>query len=168
MLVRWYMTQPGRPMIGTVSQVGQHEHGPGKHRCAVGDDAGSGGADGRRRAVVRVDRHAAGHGHHLGPFVDEVSNGVRGHGGVIGNEHLAQDRAAQFRKLHVQHRAELVLDAAVEHLAARGDDADLHRTKGFDLNDRSVFAADRLDPPNVFFARDQGNDAGATHRLVGG
>jgi len=59
-----------------IADVGQHEHGAGKGGGAVRYLPTTRSPDTGRSPVVRVDRHAAGHYDHAGPFSEEVAVAV--------------------------------------------------------------------------------------------
>ena len=107
---------------GAVLVIAQEEHGAGEDRGAVGDDVRPGAADGAGGVVIRVHAHAAG-------AEDEVGMGLSGLGDggddvlhrVAGVGH-GEGLNAVGRQLAPHHGGEAVLDEALFHLAAGGDD----------------------------------------------
>ena len=117
-------------------QIADQEHGTGQHGRAVGNNFSPGVPDGQRGAVVGVHAHAAGGEDQLTACGLCFQNGGRDARRVIVADLVEGHLTAIHRQLLLEDGSKLVLNAALEHLTAGGDDAHLLGLHGQHVQDR--------------------------------
>ena len=142
-------------------QIAHEEHGTRQHRCAVGDDVRAGVPDGQRGAVVRVHAHAAGGKDQLTACGLCFQNGGRDARRVIVADLVEGHLTAIHRQLLLEDGSKLVLNAALEHLAAGGDNGKLLLVEGQHVQD-GLRPGSSLHGLHLLLLNDQRDDAGTS------
>ena len=144
---------------GHAVQIADEEHGSGQDGGPIADDVRPGVFDGQRRAVVGVHAHAAGGEDELAPLGFRFPNGGGNARRVVVAHPVEGHFAAVLGQFLLQNGREFVLDAALEHLAARGDDRKRFGVEGQDVQDR-LRARRLLHGVHLLLLDDEGDDAG--------
>ena len=142
-------------------QIADQEHGTGQHRRTVGNNFSSGVPDGQRGAVVRIHAHAAGGKDQLTACGLCFQNGGRDARRVIVADLVEGHLTAIHRQLLLEDGSKLVLNAALEHLAAGGDNGKLLLVEGQHVQD-GLRPGSSLHGLHLLLLNDQRDDAGTS------
>ena len=132
---------------------------PGKYRCSVGDDIGTGIFDGTRSAVIRIYAHPSTAQNQIGALFDKMQDIGCDRLTVITRQCLPDHLNVVFEKFFFQYRSKSVFDQPFLYFASGCNDSGLfYMERKQRKKQASLPAASTATVHFFLFSDDKGND----------